>query len=221
MSAARVGTAGTCTPRSTTGRTRGRWAAATCRSGAGWRGAPAATCSSSDAGPDGYRCRSRRAGVRLVGIDRSTAMLERAPKRASPTLPAGRRPSRRHLFAATSDRCRSGRSSLPWSSRRTASCSRCCAIGTSRRRSARCARPAAWRNLRARPGSRRAELARVPEPCPARRRPRRRHLTLIESVRQQRRRHLTVFEQCYVERRGDRRPSTVSSYSSVPSRCGR
>ena len=54
----KVTKAGTTTRRSTTGRTRGRWAAATCRSGATSPCMPVARCSNSAAAPDGLRCRS-------------------------------------------------------------------------------------------------------------------------------------------------------------------
>ena len=82
--ARKVTKAGTTTRRSTTGRTRGRSAGATCRSGATWRCRPAARCSSSDAAPAASRCRSAAPACRCVGIDRSAPMLDRARQRGAP-----------------------------------------------------------------------------------------------------------------------------------------
>ena len=86
---ARAGRAGTSTRPSTTGRTRGRSAAATCRSGSGWLRTCAGRCSSSDAAPDGSRCRSRapaRTGRhRPVGADaRARADMRRKRARHAP-----------------------------------------------------------------------------------------------------------------------------------------
>ena len=73
--------AGTSTRRSTTGRTPARSAGATCRSGARSRCTPAARCSSSAAARDASPFPLARAGVPLVGIDRSAPMLARARQR--------------------------------------------------------------------------------------------------------------------------------------------
>ena len=73
--------AGTTMRRSTTGRTRARWDVATWRSGAASRGARAGGRWSSDAAPAACCCRLAKAGISIVGIDRSEPMLAYARKR--------------------------------------------------------------------------------------------------------------------------------------------
>ncbi len=75
---------------------------------------PRARCSSSDAAPGRVTSPLARAGVDIVGVDRSAPMLD-----ARGVMARGR-----SRCAATSARCRSRPAPSPWCSRRTASCSR-------------------------------------------------------------------------------------------------
>ena len=96
----KVGTGGTTTRRSTTGRTRRRCSGVTWRSGSGWP--PRRT-----AGARAWMRHGRhlvpvaKAGAAIVGIDRSAAMLARAAAAGARGLRA------RGWCAATSARCRS------------------------------------------------------------------------------------------------------------------
>jgi SAM-dependent methyltransferase len=148
-----------------------------------------------------------RAGVRLVGIDRSTPMLERASARRA-MLP-GR--WRRRLAPAL---IRGDIRSLPFQPEQFAMVLAPYGILQSLLRDRDL--KATLRDVaRVLPRGGIFGLDLVPD-VPHWREYRNRvqlegrargggHLTLIESVRQQRRRHVTVFEQCYVEQRGDRR----------------
>jgi SAM-dependent methyltransferase len=149
-----------------------------------------------------------RAGVRLVGIDRSTSMLERASARAA-TLPDRRR--RRRWPPAL---IRGDIRSLPFRPAQFAMVLAPYGILQSLLRDRDL--KATLRDVaRVLPRGGIFGLDLVPD-VPKWREYRNRvqlegplrgggRLTLIESVRQQRRRHVTVFEQCYVERHGDRR----------------
>ena len=127
-------------------------------------------CSSSAAGPAASRCRSRGPASRWsASIDRrrcSTRAARRLPALAQ--SPAGRAAAlaaraRRHPRAAVRAPARSR-----WCSRPTASCSRCCAIAISPRRSTSVARvlePGGLFGLDLVPDV--PQLARVHEPRPA------------------------------------------------------
>jgi SAM-dependent methyltransferase len=149
-----------------------------------------------------------RAGVRLVGIDRSTPMLERALARAA-ALPVLRR--RRRLAPAL---IRGDIRALPFRPGQFAMVLAPYGILQSLLRDRDL--KATLRDVaRVLPRGGVFGLDLVPD-VPNWREYRNRvqlegpvrgggRLTLIESVRQQRRRHVTVFEQCYIERRGGRR----------------
>ena len=239
MPPAKAGRAGTSTRRSTTGRTRGRSAAATSRSGGAWRCRRRDACSSSDAARGASRCRSRRPACRsLASIDRSRcwpafalafhARASRAGPRASfgvAGLP-GHRP-RRHPLAPV-------RLALVWNGalRRTGSCSRsstttiCARRSTPSRASSSRARTFGidlvpdvpnWREYKNKVQLRGRAAGGA-------------RLTLVESVRQDPRRRRTTFEQCYVERKGRRVrraplradvPHAVGAPDDHPPRAGR
>ena len=144
-----------------------------------------------------------RAGVPVVGIDRSTPMLARARQRVRRGHACS---GRCGSCGATSARCRSRprrRSASSW--RPTACCSRCLRerdLSATLQAVARVLRPGALFGIDL--------VADLPNWSEYRReirlsgwRPgRRSHITLVESVRQDRKRGLTIFEQEYTERRG-------------------
>ena len=149
-----------------------------------------------------------RAGVDLVGIDRSAPMLARArrasrrsPTRANRQVVCSLGP-RRHPRAAVR-----GRAPSRWCSRRTASCSRCSRprdLAATLASVARVLEPR--RHLRHRPRARRARTGAsttTRSSCAAARRRRAAHARSNRSARIRQRR-LTTFEQRYVERRGGR-----------------
>jgi hypothetical protein len=141
-----------------------------------------------------------KAGVSVVGIDRSAEMLARARRRARRSEVAGPRAPRprRHPAPAVPGR------PLPTGDRaRTASCSRCCASGICGHARLGGGRPGAGRHLG-------LELVadlpsweeyRRRSACAAGR-PAGSRITLVESVRQDRARRLTLFDQEFIERRG-------------------
>ena len=163
---AKAGKAGTSTRRSTTGRTRGRSAGATCRSGAASRSRPTAPCSSSDAARDAISLPLARAGV---SSSASIARRRCSPARGadlpnspihqranSPTLSS--RPRRHPGAAVRPARLRTGHRAL------RQSCSRCSRPRSRRRARLGRARARTGRHVRPRSRARRAELARVREP---------------------------------------------------------
>ncbi len=131
--------AGTTTRRSTTGRTRGRSAGATCRSGAISRCTAGGPVLELGCGTGRISLPLGRAGVPLVG-DRSIGADARA------RAPAGRRATADSAACAWSEAtsalpCRSpirGRRILDGAGAVRASCSRCCASAIWRPRSPRC-----------------------------------------------------------------------------------
>ena len=98
----RAGRAGTSTRRSTTGRTRGRSADATCRSGGAWRRRRGGPVLELGCGTGRISLPLARAGVSVVGIDRSEPML--APRRGERRSLARTRRAPRHRLRARARR---------------------------------------------------------------------------------------------------------------------
>ena len=164
-----------------------------------------------------------RAGVPLVGIDRSDADARRG--RAQRLRRAAAAADACASCAATSARCRSAAASrsacvmAPYGILQSLTRERDLSADA-RRRSPRVLRPGGtvrrsiscptcrdWREYRAP----RSACAAAPRPAA--------HLTLVESVRQDRARGLTIFDQEYIERRG-RRPPRRTVRADVPHAVG-
>ena len=220
--ARRVTTAGTSTRRSTTGRTRARWAGATCRSGAPSRCRSAVRCSSSGAAPAASRFRWLAPACRLSAstapsrCSRARAGARRA-RRLAARLPA--RP-RRHPVPAVAGPAGRGRARHAVGTIRDgAGAVRDAAVAAARARpdgdaDRGASRARAGRHARHRARRRSAVVGRVPKRVSLsgwRGRTGGAHVSLVESVRQDRARRLTIFDQEFTERRG--RSTAVRTFS--------
>ena len=208
-------------PPSTTGRTHGRSGGVTFPSGGTWRSGLPRPVLELGCGTGRIAVPLGRAGVPVVGIDRSTPMLARARQRVQRgRLQRNVRLVRGDIrvlpFPAASP---FGLVMAPYGMLQSLLRER--DLTATLQAVARVLRPGALFGIDL--------VADLPNWSEYRRelrlsgwRPgRRSHITLVESVRQDRKRGLTIFEQEYIERRGRDAASKRFDWRSVPCRCHR